>query len=130
MSKKEKSNNNIKETSKRIDKENKKKSKDTENNTSKDLIVKKGKKVNLGRGKWLRQTSLTVLLILIIIAVCIGINLLVEQKNFADFDVTEDKIYSLSDMSKSIASSVDKDVEIILINMSESVEDFAKNIIV
>lgn len=126
MSKKEKSNNNIKETSKKIDKENKKKSKDTENNTSKDLIVKKEKKVNLGRGKWLRQTSLTVLLILIIIAVCIGINLLVEQKNFADFDVTEDKIYSLSDMSKSIASSVDKDVEITLINMSESVEDFAK----
>ena len=103
-----------------------KKEKDSnKNKENKSLTVKKEKKSSIGRGKWLRQTSLTVLLILIIVAICIGINIWVETINLTDFDVTEDKIYSLSDMSKQVAESIDKDVEIILVNMSESQEDFA-----
>ena len=95
------------------------------NKENKDLIVKKEKKQKTGTGKWLKQTSLTVLLILIIVAVCIGINILVENANLTDFDFTEDKIYSLSEQSKDIAESIDEDVEIILVNMSESQEDYA-----
>ena len=103
-----------------------KKEKDSnKNKENKSLTVKKEKKSSIGRGKWLRQTSLTVLLILIIVAICIGINIWVETINLTDFDVTEDKIHSLSDMSKQVAESIDKDVEIILVNMSESQEDFA-----
>ena len=98
-----------------MSKENKKMSKEEKKN-SKDLVVKKEKPYKERKGKWLRQTSLTVLLILIIIAACIGLNIFVEEKNFADIDVTQDKIYSLSDMTKSIVSSVDKDVEILIIN--------------
>ena len=104
-------------------KENKKEEKINKEN--KDLIVKKEKKQKTGTGKWLKQTSLTVLLILIIVAVCIGINILVENANLTDFDFTEDKIYSLSEQSKDIAESIDEDVEIILVNMSESQEDYA-----
>lgn len=104
-------------------KENKKEEKINKEN--KDLIVKKEKKQETGTGKWLKQTSLTVLLILIIVAVCIGINILVENANLTDFDFTEDKIYSLSEQSKDIAESIDEDVEIILVNMSESQEDYA-----
>ncbi len=104
-------------------KENKKEEKINKEN--KDLIVKKEKKQKTGTGKWLKQTSLTVLLILIIVAVCIGINILVENENLTDFDFTEDKIYSLSEQSKDIAESIDEDVEIILVNMSESQEDYA-----
>lgn len=96
-----------------------------EENNSKELIVKKEKPFKEKKGKWLRQTSLTVLLIIIIVAACIGINILVEQLNLADFDFTEDKVYSLSDMSKDILKGIDKDVEIILINMTESEKDFA-----
>lgn len=92
---------------------------------NKSLTVKKEKKERNGLGKWLRQTSLTVLLIFIIIAVCIGVNIGVEQLNLADFDFTQDKINSLSDMSKQIANGIDKDVEIILVNM-QGTEDFAK----
>ena len=92
---------------------------------SKDLIVKKEKPFKEKRAKWLRQTSLTVLLILIIVAACVEINIGVEEINLADFDFTQDKIYTLSDMSKQIAKSIDKDVEILLINMSDY-EDFAK----
>lgn len=91
---------------------------------SKELVVKKEKQRS-GLGKWLRQTSLTVLLILIIIAVAIGISIAVEEANLADFDFTQDKIYSLSDMSKQIAQGINQDVEIIIVNMPD-VEDFAK----
>ena len=99
----------------------KKKEKDLQE--SKALTVKKERKSGLG--KILRKTSLTVLLILIILTACIGINMLVEEKNIADFDFTEDKIYSLSDMSKQIAEEVKNNVEIILINMPEAQQDFA-----
>ena len=92
---------------------------------SKELTVKKEKKEKNGLGKWLRQTSLTVLLILIIISACVGINIGIEELNLEDCDFTQDKIYSLSDMSKQIAEGIDKDVEIILVNM-QGTEDFAK----
>ena len=80
----------------------------------------------LGAGRWIRKTSLTILLILIIIVVCIGINLAVENANFSDIDVTKDKVYSLSQKSQDIAKSIDKDITIMLINMDESEEDFWK----
>lgn len=88
------------------------------NKESKDLIVKKEKPFKDKKAKWLRQTSLTVLLIVIIVAVCIGINIAVEKVNITDFDFTQDKIYSLSDASKQIIQAVDKDVEIIILNQN------------
>ena len=56
-------------------KDNIKKSDEKQNVENKDLIVTKEKKNRIGLGKLLRQTSLTVLLILIIIAVCLGLNI-------------------------------------------------------
>ena len=50
----------------------------------------------------------------------------VENANLADFDFTQDKIYSLSDTSKQMAKSIDKEIEMILINMPEAQQDFAK----
>ena len=96
-----------------------------DNKEQKDLIVKHEKPFKDKKAKWLRQTSLTALLIVIIVAVCIGINIAVDNINIADFDFTKDKIYSLSDASKQIVQAVDKDVEIMLINMPDY-EDFAK----
>ena len=87
------------------------------NNTeNKELVVKKEKTFKDKKAKWLRQTSLTVVLILIIVAACIGINILVEEVNIADIDFTKDKVFSLSDMSKSMIGGIDKEVEIMLIN--------------
>lgn len=93
----------------------------------KDLIVKENeenKKTKTGFGKWLRKTSLTILLILIIILMGIIINLSIDYANIEEIDVTADKIYSLSDRSKQIAESIDQEVEMLLINMS-GYEDFA-----
>ena len=95
-------------------------------NESKELIVKKEKKHNERKGRWLRQTSLTVLLIAIIVAACIGLNLFIDNQNIAEFDFTKDKVYSLSEMSKNITEGIDQEVEIILVNMAEAQIDFAK----
>ena len=109
-------------------KENKNKENIKEENIkkeNKDLIPKKEKKTRIGTAKWFKQTSLTVILILIIIAVCICLNIFIENANLTDFDFTEDKIYTLSEQSKDIAEAIDKDVEIILINMPEGQVDYA-----
>ena len=50
--------------------------------------------------KWLRETSLTILLIAIIVAVFIGINIGLSKLNITDVDLTEEKLYSLTDTSK------------------------------
>ena len=77
--------------------------------------------------KWLSRTSYTVILLIIIIAAYIGINLLVEKANITDIDLTKDRIYSLTDASKKIAKSIDQEINIILVKMSEyeSIVDFA-----
>lgn len=102
--------NNKKENTQKINKNV------TNNSDNNKLIVKKEKPFKEKRAKWLRQTSLTVVLILLIVAACIGINILVEEINIADFDFTQEKIYSLSDMTKSMTSSIDKNIEIMIIN--------------
>ena len=100
---------------------------------NKDLVKVKEKKEKKemvekedgGTGKWLKQTSLTVLLILIIVTVCVGINIFVDEVNLPELDFTKDKIYSLSDMSKQVANGIEQDVELTLVNMN-GVEDFAR----
>lgn len=93
-----------------------------------ELIKVKSSKFSGISKKWLAKTSLTILLIAIIIVAYIGINLFFEKLNLEDIDFTKGKVYSLSDTSKSAIEAIDKDVEIILINMNnnaKSVVDFA-----
>ena len=99
---------------------------DNDKNQEKNLVVKKEKKNRIEIRKIFKQTSLTILLIAIIITACIGINIFVEDANWSDLDFTQDKIYSLSDMSKQIAEAVNEEVKITLINMPEAQIDFAK----
>lgn len=77
--------------------------------------------------KCLSRTSYTIIMLVIIIGAYIGLNLLVKKANITDIDLTKDKVYSLSEASKSIAKAIDKDVNIMLINMSDiqSVIDFS-----
>lgn len=77
--------------------------------------------------KWLSRTSYTILLLIIIMAAYIALNLFVKKANITDIDLTSEKVYTLSDTSKSIVKSIDQDVDIILVNMSDiqSVVDFA-----
>lgn len=74
------------------------------------------------KGKWLRSTLLTILLMAIIIALCILINVIVEKQNIADIDLTKEKLYSLSQESKDKIKNITQDTKIILYGMSDYTE--------
>ena len=50
--------------------------------------------------KWLKDTSLTLLLIAIIVAIYFEVNVLVDKLNVPDIDLTKSQIYSLSNETK------------------------------
>lgn len=85
------------------------------------------KAVEILKKKWLRETSLTIVLVLIIIAIYFEINALVDKLNISDLDLTKEQIYSLSDETKTKIQGIGKKVNITLINMSsyEYVIDYA-----
>ena len=76
--------------------------------------------------KWLKDTFLTIILVAIIFAIYFGINYGVKKLNLKDIDLTTDKIYSISESTKTKLENLDKDVTIQLINMNDYVylQDF------
>lgn len=90
--------------------------------------MKEKLKAFIKKGKWLRSATFTILLIVLILAIYVGANALIDKIDPADIDFTSEKLYSLSQESKDKIASVAKDTKIILYGMSEypEVEDFAK----
>ena len=88
------------------------------------------KTVEILKKKWLRETSLTLILVAIIITIYFEINALVNKANVPDLDLTKSQIYSLSEETKDKIKDIDKDVKITLINMNnyDYVINYAKNI--
>lgn len=106
---------------KKIKTEKKVKTKNKESKTKK-LDIKKcfEKTGNVLRKKWLVNSSKTLLLIAIIIGIYIGVNIILEKAVLPEIDFTEDKIYSLSDESRDKIGNIEKEINITLINYSES----------
>ncbi len=77
--------------------------------------------IEIIKKKWLKDTFLTILLIVIIFAIYFGINYGVEKLNLEDIDLTTDKIYSISEETTTKLANLDKDVTIQLINLSNYV---------
>ena len=71
------------------------------------------------KNKWLIKGTTTLLLVLIVIGVYVALNLLVEKVNVDDLDFTENKLYTLSDESKTKLKELDDNVTITLINMQD-----------
>lgn len=69
--------------------------------------------------RWLINGTKTIILIAIIIAIYIGINILLENVVLPEIDLTEDKIYSLSQETKDKVGDIDKDIQITLINYGD-----------
>ena len=53
--------------------------------------------VNIIKKKWLRDTTATILLVLIITGAFVGINTWVQKLDLQDIDVTKEKLYTLSE---------------------------------
>ena len=74
------------------------------------------KKVNK---KWVKQTFFTILLLAIVIALYFEINVLVEKLDIADIDMTDSKLFSLTDESKEKIKGINEKLEIQLVNFDE-----------
>ena len=79
------------------------------------------------RKKWLRNVSLTILLVAIIICLYFIINIGIEMLNPTDIDMTKDKNYSISQQTKDKLTNLDKEVTIYLYKFEnyQYVVDFA-----
>ncbi len=73
--------------------------------------------IEIIKKKWLKDTFLTILLIAIIFAIYFGINYGVEKLNLQDLDLTTDKVYSISESTKTKVGNLDKKVTIQIINL-------------
>lgn len=80
--------------------------------------------------KWLRETSLTIILIAIIIAIFAGVNIGLGKLNITDIDLTSEKLYTLTDTSKEQIAKIPENekIEIYLFGYIEnsSVGDLIK----
>lgn len=78
--------------------------------------------------KWLRDTTKTVLLILILLVAFIGINFFVQKIDFQDIDITQSKLFTLSEESKNQIQNSKEKVTIYLIGFDDdtALVDLAK----
>lgn len=78
--------------------------------------------------KWLRSKPTTFLIVLILIAAFIALNLWIQSIDLAQIDVTENKVYSLTEASKKEIKNIETDVKIYAYGYSEdsSVVDLIK----
>ena len=66
--------------------------------------------IMLIKNKWLRQTSLTLLLVAIILAIFIAGNFILNKAKLNPIDFTKEKIYTLSDESKNQIKDIEQNV--------------------
>lgn len=96
-----------------------------EKNTEKKFFQKIGTTL---KKKWLINGSKTIILVLIIVAIYIGVNILLQNVVLPEIDCTQNKIYSLSQETKDKLTDLDKEITITLINYSnyQSVINFTE----
>lgn len=70
--------------------------------------------------KWLRDTTKTIILVLILFVVFIGINILIQKLDLIDIDVTKNNLYTISDSSINQIKNIEDDVKIYLIGFDEN----------
>lgn len=72
------------------------------------------------RKKWLTSTTQTLILVAILVAIFLAINLYCQSIDLPEIDVTENKIYTLSNSSKDAVKKINKDVKIYAYGYDES----------
>lgn len=75
--------------------------------------------IKLIKEKWLRQTSLTILLVALILAIFIVGNGLLQETNITPLDFTKEKMYSLSDDSKNQVKNIEQNVNMYLFGYTD-----------
>lgn len=78
--------------------------------------------------KWIRDTAKTSIMIIILFAAFIGINVIIQKLDLQDIDVTQNQLFTLSEISKKQVQNIEKEVKIYLIGFGgeTSLSDLAK----
>lgn len=106
-----------KETKIKKEKIDKKEKKNKENKIEKQ--EKNNKFIEIIKKKWLINSSKTILLIAIILALFCGVTVIMQKLQLAPIDLTEEKLFTLTQESKEQVKSIDKDINIYFIGYSE-----------
>lgn len=101
---------NKKNKTEKVDKKQKVKKEKTEKNNKFIETIKK---------RWLINGTKTVLLVVIILAFFIGITVLMQKLNLTPIDLTEDKLFTLTDESKEQVKNIDKDINIYFVGYTQ-----------
>lgn len=93
-------------------KEKKKNQKENKKETTNKIIetIKK---------KWLIDSSKTILLVVIILAFFIGVTILMKNLELTPIDLTEEKLFTLTEESKEQVKNIDKDINIYFIGYQD-----------
>lgn len=76
--------------------------------------------INIIKNKWLINTSKTILLVIIILLIFICINYGVQKLDLNTIDLTQNKLYSLTDQSKEKIKDIQKQVNIYFFGFEEN----------
>ena len=113
INKKQKKTQN-KSMEKKQNKKQDKKQKDTNKEKKPNKFIQTIKK------KWLINGTKTFLLVAIIIAVFIAINILMQKWDLTPIDLSQEKLYTLTDASKEKVKNIEQDVKIYFVEYDES----------
>lgn len=89
---------------------------------------KPNKFIEVIKKKWLIDGSKTVLLVAIILAFFIGVSILMQKLELTPIDLTEEKLFTLTDESKEQVKNIEKDIKMYFVGYADddSTLDLAK----
>lgn len=76
--------------------------------------------INLIKQKWFKNSLLTIILVIIMISIFILINYFINKLDINPIDITKEKLYTISEESKSQVQKVNEDVHIYFFGYDES----------
>lgn len=95
------------------------KEKTKKSSDKKEKSEKTNKFIEVIKKKWIRDSSKTILLVAIILAFFIGVSVLMQKLELTPIDLTEEKLFTLTDESKEQVKNIDKDIKIYFIGYSD-----------
>lgn len=109
-------------------KEQKAKTEKVSKKVKKEKTEKTNKFIQTIKKKWLIDSSKTILLVVIVLAFFVGITVLMQKLNLTPIDLTEDKLFTLTEESKEQVKNINKDINIYFVGYSDdnSTLDLAK----
>lgn len=109
-------------------KEQKAKTEKVSKKVKKEKTEKTNKFIQTIKKKWLIDSSKTILLVVIVLAFFAGITVLMQKLNLTPIDLTEDKLFTLTEESKEQVKNINKDINIYFVGYSDdnSTLDLAK----